>query len=131
MSANLIATLVVDHVAVPEAAAQLVARCALGNDGDEATTVNLAPLSSPSLALELADERGEPVHLPPPPVPSEDVPLKPLAPGEWITVDFARFLPAWTPPGRYRARFRYIPGTSAGRWHESNHWSDWVEFQHG
>jgi len=131
MSANLVATLVVDHVAVPEAAAQLVARCALGNDGDEATTVNLAPLSSPSLALELADERGEPVHLPPPPVPSEDVPLKPLAPGERITVDFAGFLPAWTPPGRYRARFRYIPGASAGRWHESNHWSRWVEFQHG
>lgn len=93
--------------------------------------VNLAPLSSPSLALELADERGEPVYLPPPPVPPAEVPLAPLAPGEWITVDFAGFLPAWTPPGRYRARFRYIPGTGVGRWHESNHWSDWVEFQHG
>ena len=131
MSATLTATLVVDHIATAEAAADLVARCALGNDGDEATMVNLAPLSSPSLALELADEHGEPVYLPPPPVPPADVPLASLAPGEWITVDFPGFLPAWTPPGRYRARFRYIPGTSVGRWHESNHWSDWVEFQHG
>ena len=131
MSATLAATLVIDHIATPEGAADLVARCALGNRGDEATIVNLAPLSSPSLALELANEHGEPVHLPPPPVPPADVPLAPLAPGEWITVDFAGFLPTWTPSGRYRARFRYIPGTSGGRWSETNHWSDWVEFRHG
>ena len=33
-----------------------MARCRLANDGDQAVVVNLAPLSSPSLALELADE---------------------------------------------------------------------------
>lgn len=130
MTATLTATLVVDRVPTPDAA-DLVARCALGNAGDETIIVNLAPLSSASLALELADEHGRPVHLPPPPVPQAEVPLATLPAGESISVDFPGFLPSWTPPGRYRARFRYIPGTSTGRWEQGNHWSDWVEFEHG
>lgn len=107
------------------------ARCELVNDGDEAVVINVAPLSSPSLALELVDAQGEPVHLPPPPVPPADVPLAEVAPRERHSVQFTAFLTPWIPPGRYWARFRYMPGSSEGRWLEGNLWSEWVEFEHG
>jgi len=112
-------------------AEDLTARCELANDGDEAAVVNLAALSSPSLALEIIDDRDDAVHLPPPPVPGADVPLVELTPGQRYSTEFAGFLPAWIPPGRYRARCRYVPGTSGGRWLEGAVWSDWTEFEHG
>ncbi len=105
------------------------ARVELANEGDEPAVINVAPLSSPSLALEIADEQGEPIHLPPPPVPPVEVPIEVLAPGGRRTAEFPAFLPAWTPPGSYRARFRYIAGRGDGRWLEGSLWSEWVEFR--
>jgi hypothetical protein len=107
------------------------ARCELVNEGDMAATVNVAPLSSPSLALEIADEQDEPLLLPPPPVPTGEIPLAVLAPGEQYSAEFSGFLPAWTPPGRYNARFRYRPGRGDGRWLEGDLWSAWEEFRLG
>jgi hypothetical protein len=130
MAAVLRATLTIEprYAARPE---ELTARCELANDGDEVAVLNLAPFSSPSLALEIVDERGEAVHLPPPPVPGADVPLADLAPGQRYSADFTGFLPTWIPPGRYRARCRYVSGTSDGRWLEATVWSDWADFAHG
>jgi hypothetical protein len=116
------------HATVPE---ELRARCELVNDGDEAAVVNLAPLASPSLALELRDDHDEPVYLPPPPVPPAEVPTAELPSHGRRSVEFSGFLPSWIPPGRYRARFRYVPGSGEGRWLEESVWSAWVEFEHG
>jgi hypothetical protein len=127
VTANLVATLVVDDIDAGERSG-LVAKCALANEGDEAIVVNRAPMSSPSLALEIVDEHGQLVHQPPPPVPPTDIPLASLAPGERISVEYRGFVPAWVPPGRYRVRFRYVPG-SGGRWHEGDQSSDWVDFE--
>jgi hypothetical protein len=107
------------------------ARCVLTNDGDEPAILNVAPLSSPSLALEIADEHDAPVHLPPPPVPSAEIPIATIAPGEECVAEFSAFFPAWTPPGRYRARFRYVPGDGGGRWLTGSLWSAWEEFRLG
>jgi hypothetical protein len=103
----------------PEA---FVARCRLVNQGDQVVGINRAALSSPSLALEITDAVGEPVLLPPPPVPSESPPIAPIGAAEEITAEFAGFLPSWTEPGTYRARCRYVAGSG-----EPIH-SDWVEF---
>ena len=106
----------------------LVAVCSLHNDGDEAVTISLAPLLSPSLALEVQDEQGAPVYLPPPPVPPAETPVSTLGPGEEHSVRFSGFLPSWVPPGRYRARFRYVPGGAGLRWSEQEQQSEWVGF---
>ncbi|HRC62228.1 MAG TPA: hypothetical protein PLX85_03285 [Dehalococcoidia bacterium] len=93
------------------------ARCELHNVGDEEAAINAAPLSSPSLALEVVDAAGELVLLPPPPVPPAVPPVERLGVGEVRVAEFPGFLPAWTPPGRYRVRFRYLgsgPGLFAG-----------------
>jgi hypothetical protein len=103
----------------PEA---FVASCRLVNQGDDVVDINQAALSSPSLALEIADAAGERVLLPPPPVPSESPPIESLAAAEETTAAFAGFLPSWTEPGTYRARCRYAAGPG-----EPIH-SDWVEF---
>ena len=101
---------------------RFVARCRFVNQGDEVVGINRAALSSPSLALEITDAAGEPVLLPPPPVPSESPPIESLGPAEETTAAFAGFLPSWTEPGTYRARCRYAAGPG-----EPIH-SDWVEF---
>jgi hypothetical protein len=103
----------------PEA---FVARCRIVNHGDEVVGINQAALSSPSLALEITDAAGEPVLLPPPPVPPQSPPIEALGAAEEATAAFAGFLPSWTEPGRYRARCRYAAGPG-----EPIH-SDWVEF---
>lgn len=103
----------------PEA---FVARCRLVNQGDQVVGINQAALSSPSLALEITDAAGEPVLLPPPPVPSESPPIEPLEAAEETTAEFAGFLPSWTEPGTYRARCRYAVGSG-----EPIH-SAWAEF---
>jgi hypothetical protein len=103
----------------PEA---FVARCRLVNQGDQVVGINQAALSSPSLALEITDAAGEPVLLPPPPVPSESPPIQTLEASEETAAEFAGFLPSWTEPGAYRARCRYAAGSG-----EPIH-SAWVEF---
>jgi hypothetical protein len=118
---SLTATLTIEpsEADAPEA---FVARCRLVNEGDEVVGINRAALSSPSLALEITDAAGEPVLLPPPPVPSESPPIEPLEAAEKTTAEFAGFLPSWTEPGRYRGRCRYVPGSG-----EPIH-SAWAEF---
>lgn len=103
----------------PEA---FVARCRLVNQGYQVIGINRAALSSPSLALEIKDAAGEPVLLPPPPVPSQSPPIEPLEAAEETTAKFAGFLPSWNEPGTYRARCRYAAGPG-----EPIH-SAWVEF---
>ena len=93
-----------------EATERFVAVCRLKNEGDEGVSLNAAPLSSPSLALEIEDASGSPVHLPPPPVPPADPPIERLEAGQEREAEFAGFLPSWTQPGTYRARCRYVAG---------------------
>ena len=89
----------------------------LVNAGRESVEVDLVQLTSPSLALEVVDDRGEPVHMPPPPTPGRpDVVV--LAPGERRLVEFRAFLSAWTPPGRYGVRLRYGDAASDRVWLE-------------
>ncbi len=108
----------------PEAGAaeQFVAVVRLTNAGDQGVSINVAPLSSPSLALEIQDVAGGPVYLPPPPVPPSEPPIEWLEPGQGTAAEFAGFLPSWTEPGAYRARCRYVSGPGEPIR------SDWVEF---
>ena len=92
------------------AAERFVAVCTLTNAGGEGISINVAPLSSPSLALEIQDAAGAPVHLPPPPVPPSVPPTEQLEPGQGTAAHFPGFLPSWTEAGAYRARCRYVPG---------------------
>jgi hypothetical protein len=85
------------------------------NTGAEPVTVDLVELSAPSLALEVVDERGRPLRMLPPPMPGHPDAVV-LAPGERRAVRFDAFLPARTPPGRYRVRFRY--GRAQSGWIE-------------
>ena len=105
-----------------DAAELFVAVCTVTNAGDEGVSINVAPLSSPSLALQIQDAAGEPVHLPPPPVPRSTPPIERLEPGGKTSAEFAGFLPSWTQPGAYRARFRYVAGPG------DPVVSDWVAF---
>jgi hypothetical protein len=125
---NLQATLT---VAPSEAtvAERFVATCTLENSGDEAVVINVAPLASPSLALQIEDRDGEPVLLPPPPVPPTSLPIETLAPRQRRVAEFAGFLPSWTPAGTYRARFRYVAGRVGPPLFQGSLFSDWVEFR--
>jgi hypothetical protein len=107
----------------------LVARCSLTNDGEDPVNVTLGPISSPSLCLELQDETGAPVYLPPPPVPGHPADTALIEARQTLTVEHPAFLPSWTPPGRFRARLRYItPSSPAGIWSGELH-SDWIDFE--
>lgn len=104
------------------AAERFIAVCRLTNAGDEDVSINLAPLYSPSLAMEIEDSSGSPIHLPPPPVPPAEPPVERLVAGREKAVVFKGFLPSWTEPGTYRARCRYVAGPG------NPVVSDWVEF---
>jgi hypothetical protein len=109
---------------------EFVALVSLVNQGSEAVIINLAPVESPSLALEIVDASGAPALLPPPPVPRSSATRIRLAPGERHTLEYRGFVPPWFAPGSYRVRFRYKyrPTTS-----ERDEWtgellSEWEEF---
>jgi hypothetical protein len=109
---------------------EFVALVSLGNRGDETVSVNLAPVESPSLALEIVDAAGAPALLPPPPVPRSSATRVRLAPGERHALEYRGFVPQWFAPGNYRVRFRYRyrPATP-----ERDEWtgelsSEWREF---
>lgn len=109
---------------------ELIASGGLQNRGSEPVEVDVVPLGSPSLALEIVDAAGDPVLLPPPPVPGGEVHRATLATHELWPVEFPGFLPSWTPPGAYRARLRYV-----GRVAKQNNpdrtievVSDWADF---
>ena len=107
--------------ATAAAAEQFRAVCTIANTGERGEELNLSALSSPSLALEIRTAGGEPVHLPPPPVPPASPLTAPLRPGEEHRADFPGFLPSWTEPGAYEARCRYVSGSTVVH-------SPWVAF---
>ena len=107
---------------------ELTARGTLVNVGREPLTLELAPLSSPSLALEIVDAGDAPLLLPPPPVPREHVEHVTLGPGERHTVEYSGFVPQWTPPGAYRARLRYLGRTRPDAREPTRIVSPWAEF---
>ncbi|HEX2196982.1 MAG TPA: hypothetical protein VHJ76_08670 [Actinomycetota bacterium] len=89
---------------------------------DVAVSVDLVPLRSPSLALELRDESGRPAPLPPPPVPGGAREVVELLPGGPRRVEWPGFVPSWFEPGRYEVRVAYRAG-------ELELTSDWVAFE--
>jgi hypothetical protein len=78
----------------------------LVNTGADPVEVDLVELASPSLAIEIIDERGRPVLMPPPPTPGRPE-MVAVAPGDRRLVRFRAFVPSSAAPGRYRARLRY------------------------
>src|SRR5688572_7693479 len=107
----------------------LVGKCVLVNEGDQPAIVDLAPLSSPSLCVQVEDEQGSPVLFPPPPVPGGSDETATLEPGQQISVEHRGFMPAWIPEGRYRARLRYVVSSQLrGRWSGEIH-SVWAAFE--
>jgi hypothetical protein len=119
---TLVATLTIEP-SEADAGERFVAVCTLTNAGNDGVSINVAPLSSPSLALQIQDAAGAPVHLPPPPVPPSEPPIEQLEPGGTTSARFAGFLPNWTEPGSYQARFRYVVGPGEPLV------SDWVAFR--
>jgi len=79
----------------------------LRNAGDTPTEIDPVLISSPSLALEITDDDGRPLLLPPPPLPSEQDSRVILGPGESYRATYRSFLPAWTNRGTYSVRIRY------------------------
>src|SRR5688500_9636985 len=104
------ATLTIDPDTA-DTAEVFVATCHLTNAGPEPVTLNESAVSSSSLALQIQDGSGAPVHLPPPPIPPETPLLSRLDPGQERTDDFPGFLPSWTKAGEYRVRCRYLLGS--------------------
>jgi hypothetical protein len=104
------------------------ARGTLVNVGREPLTLELAPLSSPSLALEIVDADDAPLLLPPPPVPGREAEHVKLAPGETHTVEYSGFVPQWSKLGAYRARLRYLGRTRPDAGEPSRVVSPWAEF---
>jgi hypothetical protein len=78
----------------------------LVNAGTEPVEVDLVELTSPSLALEVVDDGGRPVPMPPPPTPGRPEMVL-LAPSGRRSVAFRAFVPPSAPPGHYRVRLRY------------------------
>jgi hypothetical protein len=117
----MIATLVVGP-GRPARSEETVATCGLLNSSREPIRINLASLSSPSLALEIMDDSGEPVPLPPPPVPTAHPQSATLEPGQRYEIEYVGFVPSWTPAGTYRARCRYVTGDVTLH-------SNWITFE--
>jgi hypothetical protein len=90
----------------PARAEDTAAEGILVNSGADPVEVDLVELASPSLALEIVDDRGRPVLMPPPPTPGRPEMVL-LAPGGRRSVPFRAFLPTSAPPGHYRMRLRY------------------------
>ena len=81
--------------------------------------------------LEIVNAAGDPVHLPPPPIPGGESPIRELAPGENFVVWMDGFLPEWVPAGKYRTRLSYVfrPIDSMGQTWTGELVSGWAEFQ--
>jgi hypothetical protein len=98
-------------------ASAIVAEGVVANAGTESVALDLVELGSPSLALEIVDENGAPLRMPPPPTPGRPEPIV-LEPGMQRSVVFRAFVPPTARPGRYRIRMRYRDARS-----------DWVAFE--
>jgi hypothetical protein len=107
---------------------EFTARGKLVNVGRESLTLELAPLSSPSLAIEIVDAEDSPLLLPPPPTPRQNVEQVTLAPGEEHAVEYGGFVPQSAKPGAYRARLRYLGRTRPDAREPTRIVSAWAEF---
>jgi hypothetical protein len=107
---------------------EFTARGKLVNVGRESLTLELAPLSSPSLAIEIVDADDSPLLLPPPPTPRQNVEQVTLAPGEEHAVEYGGFVPQSAKPGAYRARLRYLGRTRPDAREPTRIVSAWAEF---
>lgn len=112
---------------------EFVAVATLQNVGDETVILDLGPLISRSLALEVVHDDGSPAPLPPPPVPGAPTEKARLAPGNEHRVEFRGFVPQWFTPGTYRARLRYFyqPDEPAALEWTGRLESDWAQFTLG
>jgi hypothetical protein len=70
--------------------------------------LDLWPLRSPSLTIEIRDASDQPVRLPPPPVPGGGQEPHELPPDGTTRLEYRNFLPPWIDRGHYRVRFRYV-----------------------
>ena len=107
-----------------------VALGAIVNVGAERLLLNTAPLSSPSLALEVVDTNNAPVRMPPPGVPPLETPRLELDRGQRYLIEFANFFPQWEPAGVYRVRlrYRYRPANPLPDEWSGEVYSTWVQF---
>jgi hypothetical protein len=87
---------------------EVVAVIELRNAGNAPVQLDLWPLRSPSLTIEIRDASDQPVHLPPPPVPGGGHEPLELPPDGTTRLEYRNFLPAWIDRGHYRVRFRYV-----------------------
>lgn len=105
-----------------------IAHGKLANVGRESLTLELAPLSSSSLALEIVDADDVALLLPPPPTPTDNVEHVTLEPGEEYAVEYNAFVPEWAKPGAHRARLRYLGRTRPDAREPTRVVSPWAEF---
>jgi hypothetical protein len=106
----------------PENSEEVVAICSLTNTSPEPIRINIGAMSSPSLALEIVDDEGKAVLLPPPPVPGGQPQYATLDPNERYVAEYVGFPPRWTPAGSYRVRCRYVTGDFTLH-------SNWISFE--
>ena len=93
-------------------AEEVVAVARLRNASNTHVQLDLWPLRSPSLTIEIRDASDQPVRLPPPPVPGGGQEQHELPPGGTIQLEYRNFLPPWIERGHYRVRFRYVQSAS-------------------
>ena len=87
---------------------EVVARVELRNRSAAPVQIDLWPLRSPSLTIEIRDASDQPVRLPPPPVPGGGQELQELPPDGTTQLEYRNFLPPWIERGHYRVRFRFV-----------------------
>jgi hypothetical protein len=97
------------------------------NRSDEPARLNLSQAAHPSLVLEVLDEKGERVLLPPPTAPDEAdlLPGQPIEPGESVTLTYAGFLDTRLEKGTYRVRYS-SPYPALGGSRDDPLVSDWI-----
>src|SRR5215831_2843796 len=97
------------------------------NDGDRPTPFHEHRAQRASLVLQVEDPSGRRVLLPPPSPPDEQdlAPVRPLAPGESVTLRYVGFLDTYATGGRYRVRW-FSPHDDLGGTRESPLASDWI-----
>lgn len=94
----------------------IVGHATFVNQGDGPIAVLPIQMDSASLALEIRDGGGDPVGLPPPPVPNPEARPIELTPGAVYEVEYPGFMPQWTEPGRYQARARLVGADAHSDW---------------
>ena len=106
-------------------------RATFTSAGDEPVRLDLEQAHHPSLVLEVVDEAGDPVLLPPPSAPHvAKGEAEFLRPGATASVEYAGFLEGSLAPGRYRVRY-FAPHEALGGSRDEPLQSQWVELDVG